>query len=119
MEGGDSGSGRLRLSTSVATNEVAIMLDRLGYVHRQSTFPFGDPKVETIRNPRSVQPRTAAYPSLKSQFFTVDHRLSEAQLHLHLAAAVTGMLEGRLHVVEPIMSTGRRLMRSTARPNSS
>ena len=101
MEGGDSGSGRLRLSTLVATNEVAIMLDRLGYVRRQSTFPFGDPKVETIRNPRSVQPRTAAYPSLKSQFFTVDHRLS-----------VTGMLEGRLHVVEPIMSTGRRLMRS-------
>jgi hypothetical protein len=26
-----------------------------------------------VRNPRSAQPRTAAHPDLKSQFFTVDH----------------------------------------------
>jgi hypothetical protein len=31
----------IRQVALVATNEVAIMLDRLGYVHRQSAFPFG------------------------------------------------------------------------------
>jgi hypothetical protein len=38
--------------------------------HLKSEHPMAEPSA--VRNPRSAQPRTAAHPGLKSQFFTAD-----------------------------------------------